>query len=141
MIPWTTQSGYPVVTIEVSDDRRSLSISQKQFQLQHKNNDNAWNIPLNYATSDENSNFSDTTYKMILSGNETINITFPNEIDWIVFNVQQTGYYRVNYDEETWSRISKALINGKIDVLNRAQVCSYIKKMSKNLIQNSTLDC
>ncbi|XP_029162772.1 aminopeptidase N-like [Nylanderia fulva] len=47
------------------------------------------------------------------------------ENGWMIFNIQQVGYYRVNYDEENWRRISSYLRFDnymKIHVLNRAQV-------------------
>lgn len=42
-------------------------------------------------------------------------ITIPksedNNMDWIVINDLRTGFYRVNYDTETWSHISHIYIN------------------------------
>ena len=42
----------------------------------------------------------------------------------VVFNVQATGYYRVNYDQESWRRIADTLKLDKdlIHPLNRAQI-------------------
>ncbi|XP_029162182.1 aminopeptidase N-like isoform X2 [Nylanderia fulva] len=48
-----------------------------------------------------------------------------NERGWIIVNVQQIGYYRVNYDDENWRRISDYLYYDDfttIHVLNRAQI-------------------
>jgi hypothetical protein len=45
--------------------------------------------------------------------------------NWYVFNKQQRGYYRVNYDESNWNALSQALISNdyaKIHVMNRAQL-------------------
>ncbi|XP_070155169.1 aminopeptidase N-like [Polyergus mexicanus] len=45
--------------------------------------------------------------------------------DWFIINLQQVGYYRVNYDTENWKRIAKYLNSKeyiKIHVLNRAQI-------------------
>ncbi|XP_029666443.1 aminopeptidase N-like [Formica exsecta] len=47
------------------------------------------------------------------------------ENDWFIINLQQIGYYRVNYDTENWKRIAKYLNSTeytKIHVLNRAQI-------------------
>ncbi|EFN71975.1 Aminopeptidase N, partial [Camponotus floridanus] len=47
------------------------------------------------------------------------------EDQWIIFNLQQVGYYRVYYDTENWQNIGRYL-NSKeyenIHVLNRAQI-------------------
>nr|XP_012235164.1 PREDICTED: thyrotropin-releasing hormone-degrading ectoenzyme-like [Linepithema humile] len=45
--------------------------------------------------------------------------------DWIILNLQQTGYYRINYDLENWKRLAWYLYNenyNTIPVLNRAQI-------------------
>ncbi|XP_070155161.1 aminopeptidase N-like [Polyergus mexicanus] len=45
--------------------------------------------------------------------------------EWIIFNLQQTGYYRVNYDTNNWELISNYLQTENyrnIHVLNRAQI-------------------
>ncbi|XP_065223354.1 aminopeptidase N-like [Planococcus citri] len=44
--------------------------------------------------------------------------------DWILFNVQHSGYYRVNYDTENWYLLIDQLQQDhrKIHVLNRAQL-------------------
>ncbi|XP_029176347.1 aminopeptidase N-like [Nylanderia fulva] len=47
------------------------------------------------------------------------------ENDWMIFNLQQIGYYRVNYDLWNWRKISYYLNFDnytKIHVLNRAQI-------------------
>ncbi|XP_067216466.1 aminopeptidase N-like isoform X2 [Linepithema humile] len=47
------------------------------------------------------------------------------ENDWIIVNLQQTGYYRVNYNTENWLELAKYMNSTKyinIHVLNRAQI-------------------
>ncbi|EFN81546.1 Aminopeptidase N, partial [Harpegnathos saltator] len=46
-------------------------------------------------------------------------------IDFIILNIEQNGYFRVNYDKESWFRIAKFLHSDayhRIHVLNRAQL-------------------
>ncbi|XP_018378023.1 PREDICTED: aminopeptidase N-like [Trachymyrmex cornetzi] len=45
--------------------------------------------------------------------------------DWIIVNIQQTGYYRVNYDDDLWQKLGVYLNLTEyfnIQVLNRAQI-------------------
>lgn len=44
--------------------------------------------------------------------------------DWLIMNVQQTGFYRVNYDLKNWGLISSQLQRNasKIHAVNRAQL-------------------
>ena len=48
----------------------------------------------------------------------------PNADKAVIFNVQETGYYRVNYDKQNWELIIKQLNEDhtKIHVINRAQI-------------------
>lgn len=124
---WTSQAGYPVVTVDVAENRTDMHISQKRFLLKNMNHTDTtkWDIPLNYATSRDE--FQNTTKQFWLRKNDAakvITAQLNNKTDWIVFNVQQTGFYRVNYDEGSWQRIAKALRQNdtEIHVTNRAQV-------------------
>lgn len=46
--------------------------------------------------------------------------------EWVIVNIQETGYYRVNYDVENWKMLTDYLMNPKkfkkIGTLNRAQL-------------------
>lgn len=92
---WTTQPGYPLITVTVDEKRQSMTITQKKFtrsgeQREYKNT--TWNVPLNIATADDNEDFSNTRTRFVLKqGDIGLNISLPKGIQWIIFNVQQTG--------------------------------------------------
>ncbi|XP_029162774.1 aminopeptidase N-like [Nylanderia fulva] len=81
-------------------------------------------IPITFTTeaSPDFNNFN----HHYLDVSRDFNLTLPFKKDgWMIFNIQQVGYYRVNYDEENWRRISNYLKLDdytKIHVLNRAQI-------------------
>ena len=52
----------------------------------------------------------------------------------VVFNVQGTGYYRVNYDEDNWIGIADALKLNKdlIHPLNRAQIICDVTSLAES---------
>ena len=96
MNTWTTQAGYPLVTVERQADKKTLIINQKRFILKNKNHNDAtkWEIPLNYASPLNNNNFESTKHLFILNRNQNnIKVELQEETEWIVFNVQQTGKY------------------------------------------------
>ncbi|XP_029155143.1 aminopeptidase N-like isoform X2 [Nylanderia fulva] len=68
----------------------------------------------------------DSSMHRLLCKSKDIELTFTHkERGWFIVNVQQIGYYRVNYDDENWRRISDYLYNDDfttIHVLNRAQI-------------------
>lgn len=123
MLPWTEQSGYPVVMVKVAKDRQSAILKQRRFLLNSETDSTLWTIPMNYAKSGDD--FMNTAPSIYFRGEE-IKITSLDATDrWIVFNVQQTGYYRVMYDEDSWNLIKAALRrenHDNIHYINRAQV-------------------
>ena len=84
-----------------------------------------WFVPINFATSD-NPNFNSTKPTSWMTNKETTKtITgMPGPDKWVIFNNQQTGYYKVNYDLNNWNLIGIQLYQDyrKISTLNRAQV-------------------
>lgn len=104
-----------------------LKFFQSRFLLLETTHDldTKWTIPINYATA-SNPDFSSTlaTYWLKDARDASTGITV-NESDWIILNKQETGYYRVNYDEDNWRLIINELNSDdfeKIHVLNRAQL-------------------
>lgn len=55
-----------------------------------------------------------------------MSITAPTDASqWFIFNKQQMGYYRVNYDDSNWNALANTLNSENFDdihVLNRAQI-------------------
>lgn len=129
---WELQSGYPVIHVTRDKDQSRFQITQKRYLNAETNSvdSNSWFIPLNFAHA-SNPDFDDlsfthyfehdTTEKII----STENIQGFDDDEWFVFNKQQLGYYRVNYDLENWQNII-AILNSEqyqqIHVLNRAQL-------------------
>lgn len=93
MSTWTTQSGYPVVMVERKSDGKNLLISQRKFLLRDRthNDSTKWELHLNYALSTSR-NFDNTRPSFVMSRiQESIQLQLQEEVDWAIFNVQQTG--------------------------------------------------
>ncbi|KYN05612.1 Aminopeptidase N [Cyphomyrmex costatus] len=119
MDTWMNQDSYPKVIVRKNNTTGEIIISQKCIY----GGSNKWWIPITFATQ-SNPDFSNTVPRYWLRPDQ--NVTFlidPN--DWIIVNVQQTGYYRVNYDIKNWEKISSYLNSEQftnIHVLNRAHI-------------------
>ena len=80
-------------------------------------------MPITFAPA--GGNFNDTKTKTWLSKDEeSVTVSgLPNSRTAVVFNVQETGYYRVNYDPKNWRLIHRQLHKPrghlKIHVANR----------------------
>lgn len=90
---WTTQSGYPVITVSRHADNRTWTINQRRFILKNKNHtdQSKWEIPLNYVSQNDHSFSSTASLFMFERENENMVIETRPQNDWIIFNVQQTG--------------------------------------------------
>uniref|UniRef100_A0A182NNG8 Aminopeptidase N n=1 Tax=Anopheles dirus TaxID=7168 RepID=A0A182NNG8_9DIPT len=124
MRTWATEAGYPVLTVRRSYDSGDVIISQERFYSDRKiPNTNIWMLPYNFvqqARADFNE-FDDFQWLSTKAARIATNVP-ANE--WIIFNKQQVGYYRVNYDDQNWELITQALFDNYASVhrLNRAQL-------------------
>lgn len=128
---WTLQKGFPIVeVIRRYNAEGTIRFSQRRYVSTTKDIDDGltWWIPINIATKSR-ANFDTTTPDYWLSkGVGEALYDSPMMIsndDWIVVNKQQTGYYRVNYDNENWLKLANELLNGdmnSIHLLSRGQL-------------------
>ncbi|KAK2581483.1 hypothetical protein KPH14_005149 [Odynerus spinipes] len=134
MDTWIKHRGYPLVTARRDRNTGAITVMQERFKLpdidddeedERDDDDARWWIPINY-TSKSRANFSSTlTIHWLKPRNESLTIDDVEESDWFIINLQQTGYYRVNYDTDNWMKIAKYLDSDdytKIHPLNRAQI-------------------
>ncbi|KAL5020482.1 hypothetical protein ScPMuIL_003374 [Solemya velum] len=141
MDTWVLQMNYPVVT--VTSHIGKLHVKQKRFLIDPDAVDPGiynstygymWEIPFTYTHEDE-LNF--TASRINWFGNESAVIfieysfqeisdgNLPDPSDkWILANVRQYGYYRVNYDDHNWRELIRQLDNNHtvIPTENRAQI-------------------
>lgn len=140
MDTWMYQRYYPLLTVNRDYDTGKVTITQEIFESSYNIKDidttdhdddlikdSKWWVPINYATR-TNNNFSYTLPTHWLKPeHENITIDGIDADDWLILNIQQTGHYRVNYDEKNWLKIAEYLNSPeyeKINVLNRAQIIS-----------------
>lgn len=134
MDTWTLQSGYPVVT--VVRNGADVTISQQKYMLPSVDyaDTTRWFIPITYETKAQRTQEGLPTYWL----SNSKNITIPNAVDpthWMYVNIKRAGYYRVNYDYDSWVILSRSfdefpsVIRAQLvdDALNlaRAEILSY----------------
>lgn len=123
MRTWTDQAGYPVLFVR-RQENNTILISQKRGLYDQDSKDNTiWYIPLTYTTKSE-ANFSNTAIRdWLITEQKTIRIPGDTN-DWVIFNIQQKGFYRVSYDDQIWNAIINQLRSdhSQIGTLNRAQL-------------------
>ncbi|KAM8804243.1 glutamyl aminopeptidase [Rhynchonycteris naso] len=109
MDTWTTQMGYPVLNV-----RDMKNITQKRFLLDsradpsqpHSDLGYTWNIPVKW-TEDDVSHI--TFYNRSKTGGITLNPSNPGGNVFLKINPDHIGFYRVNYEVQTWDLIATNL--------------------------------
>lgn len=139
MDTWTLQMGYPVIKVTRSSDGTSATVTQERFLLVKNPNstdthDYKWWVPLSYTT--ETSPDFETTkpQRWMMDTEQQLTISsLPAKDKWVIFNVQETGYYRVNYDAENWNLIIQQLKDQheSIHVINRAQIIDDVLNLAR----------
>uniref|UniRef100_A0A665W217 Aminopeptidase N-like n=1 Tax=Echeneis naucrates TaxID=173247 RepID=A0A665W217_ECHNA len=115
MDSWTKQIGYPVITINTT----SGEISQKHFLF----------------------NDSSQSRFIVLSLPEIWDELISSSGDWLLANVNCTGYYRVNYNPENWEALLTQLETNRslIPLMNRMQLIDDAFNLARAKIVNVTL--
>jgi puromycin-sensitive aminopeptidase len=111
MDSWIRQGGYPLISVEVTDDPRVVRLSQERFTYHPGEDDNQrWTVPINIRASVA----GDVQRQRILLDDGVATCSFDGPIDWIVVNDGGWGFYRVRYSPEFWARLEAA---GLVDVM------------------------
>ncbi|KAL8166503.1 hypothetical protein V2J09_008002 [Rumex salicifolius] len=110
MTSWTKQMGYPVLSAKMNDQK--LEFEQSQFLLSGSAGDGQWIVPITLCCSsyDSRQNF------LLKSKSECIDV---GESSWIKVNVDQTGFYRVKYDDKLAAKLRSAIENNQLTPTDR----------------------
>ncbi|KAG7320565.1 hypothetical protein KOW79_016418 [Hemibagrus wyckioides] len=139
---WTLQMGYPVVTISTNESpENTVTIGQEHFlydtdaKIHHRqllNKSLQWRIPLKLALGNF-SHISTESLIWISNKTETHRVGHIGEETWLLGNINQTGYFRVNYDLHNWRLlIQQLMINPTIiSVENRAGLVDDVFSLSR----------
>ncbi|CAN7982366.1 unnamed protein product [Ixodes hexagonus] len=133
MDTWTLQMGFPLVTVNRSYDQRTALLTQKRFLLDGSAmNNTLWHIPITYTDSTR-PNWNDTTPRLWLKDESVTISELPAASDWFIANVQEVGYYKVNYDEKNWNLLITQLLTKHTDIheSNRAQLLDDILDLAR----------
>ncbi|XP_051948018.1 aminopeptidase Ey-like isoform X1 [Xyrauchen texanus] len=136
---WILQMGFPVVTI----DTQTGNVSQKHFLFEpeavvdRKSEFNyEWFVPITWMKKDR------VLDQLWLQQKSAIHKPMKvSKNEWVLANLQVSGYFRVNYDLGNWERLLMQLESNHqmIPVLNRAQILDDAFNLARASIINITL--
>ncbi|XP_072551486.1 alanyl (membrane) aminopeptidase-like b isoform X2 [Salminus brasiliensis] len=132
---WTEQVGFPVISINTSTGE----ISQQQFLLnQTVDYGLEWQVPIRFMKSP---NF-DVEKDLLKEKGPVERPAYDLKPDeWLLANINCTGYYRVNYDEENWNKLIKQLEtrHDVIPLISRGQLIDDAFNLARAKYINVTL--
>ncbi|NXM58312.1 AMPN Aminopeptidase, partial [Illadopsis cleaveri] len=137
---WTLQMGFPVVTV----DTRSGTVSQAHFLLDPMTSvdrpsvfNYTWIVPITWMTGSSHRNSSYWLTKVTDTNND-FKVNSPN---WLLLNLNVTGYFRVNYNQENWNQLLSQLGTNHtvFPVINRAQIIDDAFNLARAKYVNVTL--
>ena len=136
MDSWANQSGFPVVNATWTSGL--LTLTQQRFLLSKpkepsENLDNKFWIPVTITTKSQ-SNFTNTRPSFWFGTRRSNTPLTLVDNEWYVLNIQEAGYYRVNYDQKSWNRLSAALLQENFDgihEINRAQIIDDLLNLAR----------
>ncbi|XP_067012904.2 endoplasmic reticulum aminopeptidase 1 isoform X2 [Anabrus simplex] len=115
MDTWTRQMGFPLVNISRSEN--VITATQQRFLLTATMEGNTnrsdeasspfgykWYVPLSYYTD-----MQPDVVQHVWMNLSDVKFEVAPEVEWVKVNVNQSGFYRVMYDEEMWRGIITAL--------------------------------
>ncbi|XP_051154544.1 aminopeptidase N-like isoform X2 [Leptopilina boulardi] len=139
MNTWTKQSGYPVLLVTI--DKNQVKLRQMPFSLGKLNANSTlnkkWWIPISWISQSTPS----SGVNRWINDDEVITIDNKKN-DWIIFNVEAAGFYRVNYDTVSWRKIIETLNSchfKNILPLNRAAIIDDLLNLARANLVDYTL--
>lgn len=134
MNTWTKQIGYPLITINTTNGE----VYQKHFLLNDSSESSLWwHVPIRVM-----SNTSESSLVWLeSSGTATKDEFISKSGEWILANVNCSGYYRVNYNPENWERLLTQLETNphRIPPLNRGQLVDDAFNLARAKVVEITL--
>lgn len=101
MDSWVFQKGYPLITVSLSSDRKSVTLAQQQFRYQG-GGDGRWQVPITVGI--RRTTGAEETVRVLL-GSDPVTVPVPEDMAWLMANRGGWGFYRVAYDETLWQHL------------------------------------
>lgn len=138
---WSRQPGAPVVTVKRVGDTNEFLFNQERFYStpQETPGQQSWWIPISYFTPSSNGQFNSSAAFWMPPNVKDVSVRINlAENDFVLVNPLTRGYYRVNYDPQTWENIIYNLYENT-DAIHRLSRSQLIDD-SMNLAHAGKLD-
>src|SRR5690606_9253638 len=132
MDSWIFQGGHPIVTVEASDDGRSLRIGQQRFSyLPDADTSTRWSVPLQLRVGHPDGTTS--TVVRLLEG-DAIEVALDQPATWVVANAEGHGFFRVRYV----GALQEALAERVLEVCSKVERYQLVDDTWASVLAGST---
>ena len=137
MDTWVSQTGYPVVEVQMAPHGGNLELSARQgrFVYEHlverdAEDETLWQVPLIAASSGG----GESAPVLMQERRASLSLPIPRGEPgrgWVKINPQQTGFYRVNYSAQDWDRLRPAIQRRELSAPDRLGLQNDAYSLSK----------
>ncbi len=123
MNTWVKQMGYPVLEAETRghEGARHIGLTQRRFLYDHlldesEQDPTLWQVPVSVAKAGSDDKVS------LLMDQRNADVEVDKDAasqGWVKANAGQTGFYRVNYSAEDWTRLQGAVESLELPAIDR----------------------
>lgn len=117
MSTWTSQKGFPLLTVHESAN--GISITQEKFSFKKNNSKTLWQIPLVVLLKKGKKQVSESMLLTRAKQNFSLD-------DFAKVNSDSSAFLRVNYSPERWEKLKEDVVNGKLNILDRFGLLSDV---------------
>ncbi|XP_010731980.3 leucyl-cystinyl aminopeptidase isoform X2 [Larimichthys crocea] len=124
MSSWTSQKGFPLVTVSRKGDE--VTLTQEHFLLTSENatrTSSLWNIPVTYVN--DSCSLDPRCRQLVTLETKSESFKLPESVKWLKLNYRNTGFYIVHYGDEGWAALIDAL-SKNVSVLTHEDRASLI---------------
>ncbi|XP_042002862.1 aminopeptidase M1-like isoform X1 [Salvia splendens] len=138
MNSWTKQVGYPVVSVKLKDQR--LEFDQSRFLFTGSHGDGQWVVPITLCCGsyDASKSFLLQNKSETLDVKDLLSASGSSDRPWIKVNVEQTGFYRVKYDEDLSAGLRNAIERKYLSTCDRNGILDDYYSLSMSCEQSMT---
>ncbi|XP_057687478.1 leucyl-cystinyl aminopeptidase [Corythoichthys intestinalis] len=124
MRSWTSQKGFPLVTVSRKGDE--VTLKQEIFLLTSENTKHTsslWNNPVMYVN--DSCSLTPECRQLFILKTKTETFKVPETVKWLKLNYKNTGFYIVDYGDKGWDALTSAM-SDNFQVLTQEDRASLI---------------
>ncbi|XP_013142035.1 PREDICTED: membrane alanyl aminopeptidase-like [Papilio polytes] len=123
---WSEKAGHPLLTVIVNQRTGQMTVTQTRWERNTgvSEHPSLWHIPITWTRA-ALPDFENLKPSLIISASTTVIDRGSTGLEWVLFNKQESGFYRIDYDDTNWALLTRHLRSSDrtvIHELNRAQI-------------------